>query len=186
MKTNTKRVIYSTYCRPSMLYGCEFIDISEPILRQIRTDECILMKKILSVEKRSKNSLIYNTFKILDPTYEIYLRKLSLIQRLTENRYTRQLLKNLEILNKEEKIKNTIINDVESFVNIFDEKTNNKNACATIKSKLIIMERESVNNGLIDSINYCIDNRNKESRLHKLLNLFLTQNWKRKDLVNEE
>ena len=45
MKTNTKRVIYSTYCRPSMLYGCEFIDISEPILRQIRKDECILMKK---------------------------------------------------------------------------------------------------------------------------------------------
>ena len=180
MNIETKRKIYLTYCRPSLLYGCEFIDIDEKVVKQMRTDECITMKRILVVDKRSSNKLMYNIFKCLDPLYEIYLRKLSLIQRLHENQLTKDLIINLTVLNKEEEICNSIINDAALIAGLFGTSIDNRTAGTLIRSKIIILEKETVNNGMIDSINYCINNRNKLTSLHRMLKLLCTQNWKRK------
>jgi hypothetical protein len=58
MDLATKKYIYKTYCRPDLTYGMDIINISEKSIKEIRTDEAILLKRIFNVRKKSKNTLI--------------------------------------------------------------------------------------------------------------------------------
>ncbi len=73
MDLETKKCIYKTYCRPVLTYGMDKLNINEKSIKEIRTDEAILLKRILNVSKKSKNTLIYQTMEIREPIYNIYI-----------------------------------------------------------------------------------------------------------------
>ena len=82
MNLATKRYIYNTHCRPVFTYGMGIINVNDKNMKYLRTDEAILMKRILSLNKKSKNSLIYQTLEIREPIYQVYRMKFGLYKRL--------------------------------------------------------------------------------------------------------
>jgi hypothetical protein len=72
MDLDRKKYIYSTYCRPVFTYGMDIINVIKKNVKHFRTDEAILMKRILCVNKKSKTTLIYQTLEIREPIYQIY------------------------------------------------------------------------------------------------------------------
>jgi hypothetical protein len=71
MDLDRKKYIYRTYCRPVFTYGMDIINVIEKNVKHFRTDEAILMKRILCVNKKSKTTLIYQTLEIREPIYQI-------------------------------------------------------------------------------------------------------------------
>jgi hypothetical protein len=61
MDISTKSFIYKTYCRPSMLYGSDLIELNEKTINLSREYEGIILKRILVVPKTSRTS--YVTYK---------------------------------------------------------------------------------------------------------------------------
>jgi hypothetical protein len=56
LKVETKSFVYETYCRPTVTYGLDLLDLDEKVLKSLRTDEGILLKRILVVPKRSQTT----------------------------------------------------------------------------------------------------------------------------------
>jgi hypothetical protein len=83
MDLETKKCIYKTYCRPVLTYGMDKLNINEKSIKEIRTDEAILLKRILNVSKKSKNTLIYQTMEIREPIYNIYRNEVQFIQQIS-------------------------------------------------------------------------------------------------------
>ena len=52
MEISTKSFIYKAYCRQSLTYGLDLIDLNQKNMNMLRTDEGIIKKRILSIRKR--------------------------------------------------------------------------------------------------------------------------------------
>jgi hypothetical protein len=174
MDLETKQYIYKTYCRPVLTYGFDIINVNEKEEKKIRTDEAILLKRILNVKKTSKNTLMYQTMKIREPIYNIYKMKSSLYNRLQQNIVTKSLTNALIIEQMNLKInilENTLIEEMIELTNALNIKTMKKKK--EIEKKFKIIEKEEYPQGLIDSIKYCINKRYEDNKIEKTLNLLI-------------
>jgi hypothetical protein len=167
MDVTTKSYIYKTYCRPILTYGWEFLETSEKTIKTMRTDECKCLKRILGVQKTAKNSLVYNALEITEPLNQIYVMKVKFSERLEKNELTRNLLKNLNVMFDLKELKtNSIVNDMKNLELKLGSHNLVNNVIKTYQEddKLNIK-----NDGLIDSIRYCLNNRTKNFNLYKIL-----------------
>jgi hypothetical protein len=66
MEVDRKSYIYKTYCRPILTYGWEFVEITEKIIKKIRTDEGIILKRslLLPVFKDDDDDKFDKSFKM--------------------------------------------------------------------------------------------------------------------------
>jgi hypothetical protein len=170
MNIETKKYIYETYCRPTLYYGWEFLPLNEKMYKTIRTNECALLKRILSIKKTTSNNLIYKTLKMSEPEDQIHLMKARLHLRLTENDFTNDFLKNLAIFgNENDKLgSDSLIRQIDTIKN--NKTITNTELIDQIKKKIYSIE----SNGLIDSIIYCFDQRINDSSYNIKLHLLLT------------
>jgi hypothetical protein len=76
LKVETKSFAYETYCKPTVTYGLDLLDLDEKVLKSLRTDEGILLKRILFVPKRSQTTPIYKP--INEPILQIIIMKIKL------------------------------------------------------------------------------------------------------------
>lgn len=85
--------LYKTFIRPVLLYGNEVLDLKKGELNTLKRTENNIIKKLLNIPIRSRTTWLINALNI-EPI-DIYLenQKLNFIKRLTENKYTRSLVK---------------------------------------------------------------------------------------------
>ena len=107
MDIKTKLFIYKAYCRPSLTYGLELIDLNEKNMNMLRTDEGIIIKRILSISKRSKTTLSYQTMQVLEIFYLCILMKWKLMRRLESHEYTKQIIHEIINLNRNKQVQNS-------------------------------------------------------------------------------
>ena len=151
----------------------DIININEKSIKKIRTDEALLLKRILNVSKKSKNTLIYQTMEIREPIYNIYKMKSNLYNRLQLNTVTKALTEALiieQVYGEINQLVNTIIGDMIEIINALNLNIINKKE---IEKRFKILENEEISNGLIDSVQYCINKRYESAKLEKILTLLL-------------
>ena len=169
MNTYTKSFIYKTYCRPALLYGMEFVEISDKNIKQMRTDESLLIKRVLSVHKTSKSTILYQTLNLRELDLELYIMKLKLFLRLTNNELTSSLIKSLMGDNNENHVNKSFLNEIKEIKHILGVTSINKKAIKMLVCKVKEIEKSDRNLGEIDSVIYCLNFRFKNEKLNKTL-----------------
>jgi transcriptional regulator NrdR family protein len=136
LKVKTKSFAYEMYCRPTVTYGLDLLDLDEKVLKSLRTDEGILLKRISVVPKRSQTTPIYKLLKINEPILQIIIMKIKLYERLKRNELTNSIIKALETMPMEQISKNIIVKEIKEAMNIFDTKEINKKSIKESEAKL--------------------------------------------------
>jgi hypothetical protein len=151
MDSETKSFIYKTYCRPTLLYGLELVTIGEMEYKLLRTDESILLKRIISKTKYASTTKAYFSLNIRDILNTICIMKLRLWHRLLQNEYTKELIASLErsYLNQEkskEKSKSdkSLYIEIKEFQALFDLKEFKLKNIKSIEEKLQKLEEETI------------------------------------------
>ena len=165
MNVQTKKDIYNTYCRPTLYYGWEFIEASEKNIKMIRNDEGILIKRMNGLNKKSKSTELYQALEIQEPIYLLYIMKIRLLARLKQNIITSNLLRVLEGQNTS----GSIMNEITELQKIFEIENINKKTIWFLEKKIKVIETDESNNGLVDSIRFCLDERKRDKKYHKIL-----------------
>jgi hypothetical protein len=189
MDSETKSFIYKTYCRPTLLYGLELATIGEMEYKLLRTDESILLKRIISTTKYASTTKAYLSLNIRDILNTTCIMKLKLWHRLLQNEYTKELIESLErsYVNQDkskEKSKSdkSLYIEIKEFQALFDLKEFKLKNIKSIEEKLQKIEEEAIKGSTeITLIKYCIDNRYKEHSLHKTLSKIMDYRYKSKE-----
>jgi hypothetical protein len=189
MDSETKSFIYKTYCRPTLLYGLELATIGEMEYKLLRTDESILLKRIISTTKYASTTKAYLSLNIRDILNTTCIMKLKLWHRLLQNKYTKELIDSLErsYVNHDkskEKSKSdkSLYIEIKEFQALFDLKEFKLKNIKSIEEKLQKIEEEAIKDSTeITFIKYCIDNRYKEHSLHKTLSKIMDYRYKSKE-----
>ena len=69
MDIQTKSFMYKVNCHPSYPYGLDLVNLEEKIIKVLRTDEAILLKRILVVPKWSSTTICYQVMKTRELIY---------------------------------------------------------------------------------------------------------------------
>jgi hypothetical protein len=180
MDSNTKSFIYNTYCRSSLLYGLDVIEISEKNYKMIRTDEGILLKRIIATNKCASTTKTYLSLNIRELIYTIIIMKLNLWTRLMNNKYTTNLISSIASnefnFGKEENRyeDKSLIKEIKELKQLFNTDEFDTKSIKLINEKLKDLEKENIKNeDEINLIKYCIDNRYKNQSLNKTLSVLM-------------
>jgi hypothetical protein len=147
MDSNTKSFKYNTYCRSSLLYGLDVIEISEKNYKMIRTDEGILLKRIIFTNKYVSTTKTYLSLNIRELIYTIIIMKLNLWTRLMNNKYTTNLISSIASnefnFGKEENRyeDKSLINEIKELKQLFNTDEFDTKSIRLINEKLKDLEK---------------------------------------------
>ena len=171
LDVHVKSLLFKAYSRPILYYGMENMVLNKTEAKTIQSLEGILVKRMLNVGKTSRTSQLLRAIKIEPAADKIDVIKLSFYARLVDNQYTKQIIlriiPDIEKLQEHEKEKASrgfIHNIVEE---LCECKTQNiddlAKQCIKKVKDLKKEQKSSYNNGIADSIRYCLENRSREN-----------------------
>ena len=91
--------------------------------------------------------------------------KRRLLARLKQNIITSNLLRVLE----GENTSGSIMNEITELQKIFEIENINKKTIWFLEKQIKVIETDESNNGLVDSIRFCLDERKRDKKYHKIL-----------------
>jgi len=146
----------------------------------IRTDEGILLKRIIATNKCASTTKTYLSLNIRELIYTIIIMKLNLWTRLTNNKYTTNLISSIASnefnFGKEENRyeDKSLIKEIKELKQLFNTDEFDTKSIKLINEKLKDLEKENIKNeDEINLIKYCIDNRYKNQSLNKTLSVLM-------------
>ena len=163
MKLETKKYIYDTYCRPTLTYGWEFLPLNEKIKKELKRSEGAVLKRILNIKKATSNTIIFNAMGLREPQDQLFVMEIKLFNRLKENEFTNKFIENLKRFNtNNNKLgNNSLLMQIEAILHKFELEELNKDTTTKIINQISSKEKQMRSDGLIDSVNYCINNRSE-------------------------
>jgi hypothetical protein len=167
MDISTQSFIYKTYCRPSMLYGLDLIELNEKTIYLSRVDEGIILKRILA--KASRTTICYQSLEVQEILLLSMIMKIKLMKRLNLNEFTKEIIKESIQLNAIRPVKGTLVEETKEIRNIFGIDNINNNSIKIMKKKILTYEEDLKDRELINKIKFCVKNRNIDESLNKLL-----------------
>ena len=179
LDVHVKSLLFKSYSRPILYYGMENMVLNKAEAKHIQSLEGILVKRMLNVGKNSRTTQLLRSVKIETVVEKINIIKLSFYTRLISNEYTKQIvgqiIKDMEKFNEldKEKAKNGFIhNIVEELCGWNTSNTDDlSNHCIKKTKELKKQQKDSYNNGIAESLIYCMENRTREN--DKILKLLL-------------
>jgi hypothetical protein len=158
MSHRLKSHLFKCYVRPMLYYGIENIYLHKNEINKMQTLESQLIKKMLGVEKRTRSTQLLNSVGVEPVVEKLKVIKLGFVKRLFKNKLSSQIFEYLKSSERENKFIveiGCILTEMGTEINaITPEKMND----------LIVKKKREINkakkNGISESIEYCLDNRN--------------------------
>jgi hypothetical protein len=93
MDVFTKVKLFNIYIRPLLLYGMETVQLNGDEFNDLKVNEGNILKKMIGIPNSSKSTELYELFKLNTTATQLNVSKLKLLQRMQENTYTNELIK---------------------------------------------------------------------------------------------
>ena len=91
------------------------------------------------------------------------------MKRLNLNEFTKEIIKESIQLNAIRPVKGTLVEETKEIRNIFGIDNINNNTIKIMKKKILTYEEDLKDRELINKIKFCVNNRNIDESLNKLL-----------------
>ena len=161
--------IYKTFIMPVLFYGMEIIDLTKTNMKIIKRFESNLIRTIYGIPKRCRTSNLRLAINIMDTIMKLKQIQIEFFERLIENSYTREILKEL--------LKIPDDNDYISYItSILDEIEHESELSITEKCKYykyvirLEVETSKKNNSVLEEIRQVFGKFNGcSSKLYEIL-----------------
>jgi hypothetical protein len=193
LSKNAKAQILKSFCRPVLLYGVENATINKGQLKDLKTQESLLVRGIFKLNKHSCTSEVLSAMRMDSMANTIEKAKLKFFVRMIQHPVTRILTINEIERVSELVVRNpkpqSLVEEVLAYLRMENDTNLSIEAIlARIKARLHEIEVEfskKTSGGRVDTISTCLDSRVKEEKV-LLLHLVKPRAWEEYNPMIEE